>query len=859
MGEEHGDSGGSDTPKWSMDDALKPVFQAVVRGVKAANAIPKDEAEYSYLTKRSSKAREEIQVSQKEILGILKSLVPDGEGKEDQGHKGKDFMDKHTMDREELSVNGVLNGSSLIQDYVDDLLEDVDDVLAGKVPQRFNDLNKKDTNEDQPKREADTATSNHSKANKNGNVDKPADMIRSEEENLAPFRHKFQGSKPHAIANVAGSDDEVGASDNENEDEDEQGTVTHHPYLAETNTLKYQRWQMNKTEDDAKSAQKPKALKDTKCTFIDNVQDLDSKLLAALKNCNIFAMDLEHHGYRSFQGFLSLMQISTTDEDFIIDTIALKKELHKLNVVTADPKILKVMHGADMDILWLQRDLGIYIVNLFDTGQAARVLHYPGFSLAYLLQLHCKIKVDKQYQLADWRQRPLSKAMLKYAQEDTHYLLFIYERMKAELISSSQHNASDLLMQTYTNSKKISLLQYRNPLWSKRATMKGLRKRNQDRMLIGPRMSIYLGLSELRDAIARKEDESLGYVSSNDHLMKLALCIPLKKGTGNEDHDSIDVPTTTVELVRLFKSSNHGHQIPNILRFYGDQVIETLKGIDLSKTNLEAKEGVAIDDVYTPGHNAEVNGNQGVTSRLTDALHLNFDSAVSDLCVDDNSNQRRTKFQRQKSYMEPKLNLIPMSNEANLGLPDVNDVVEDRDDPWSIARRNLSARLGFLMAVTHNTRSEEFGTAPEGQEDTKVDDQDNETDVQHVSIAEAFSLPSHRKRKVADSVDDNDESVNGNHENSKSATPKEVLPNPYVSALAKKKGVGSDLLNDNLRPDSKKSESMQQKNTKKRRKATSGYNPFIGMSGNKKTEDSKGKGGVVKVKRTKAPSSMTFR
>jgi len=28
------------------------------------------------------------------------------------------------------------------------------------------------------------------------------------------------------------------------------------------------------------------------------------------------------------------------------------------------------MHGADHDVLWLQRDFGLYLVNLFDTGQA---------------------------------------------------------------------------------------------------------------------------------------------------------------------------------------------------------------------------------------------------------------------------------------------------------------------------------------------------------------------------------------------------------------------------------------------------------------------------------------------------------
>jgi exosome complex exonuclease RRP6 len=71
---------------------------------------------------------------------------------------------------------------------------------------------------------------------------------------------------------------------------------------------------------------------------------------------------------------------------------------------------------------------------MFDTGQASRVLQLKAFGLAFLLQTYCGVLADKKYQLADWRQRPLPAEMMKYAREDTHYLLYIYDCLKKELL-----------------------------------------------------------------------------------------------------------------------------------------------------------------------------------------------------------------------------------------------------------------------------------------------------------------------------------------------------------------------------------------------------------------------------------------
>lgn len=99
------------------------------------------------------------------------------------------------------------------------------------------------------------------------------------------------------------------------------------------------------------------------------------------------------------------MQISTRTNDYIIDTLILREELHILNEVCTNPKIVKVFHGADSDIEWLQRDLSIYIVNMFDTHQAAKRIGLARLSLAFLLKQYCQLDVDKTFQLADWRMR----------------------------------------------------------------------------------------------------------------------------------------------------------------------------------------------------------------------------------------------------------------------------------------------------------------------------------------------------------------------------------------------------------------------------------------------------------------------
>lgn len=66
-------------------------------------------------------------------------------------------------------------------------------------------------------------------------------------------------------------------------------------------------------------------------------------MLDDLRSAKEIAVDLEHHDEHSYIGLVSLMQISTRDRDWVIDTLKpWRDKLQVLNQVFTDPNILKV-------------------------------------------------------------------------------------------------------------------------------------------------------------------------------------------------------------------------------------------------------------------------------------------------------------------------------------------------------------------------------------------------------------------------------------------------------------------------------------------------------------------------------------
>ncbi|EQC41661.1 hypothetical protein SDRG_01619 [Saprolegnia diclina VS20] len=487
------------------------LYRHVLLGVKASNAIPSGEDEFHFQYKFNEAFRGQADALGERVTTLLQQL-------QHVNNKLKSDNDDDVAVFDPLEENGPLT------DLVDSLLED-----ASKQIERFQ------KGEVQATPATTTPVAPAATVTTNAAINKPQEKFADKIDNSdAPFVTKLK-TKVHA-ATVATEHDTTGSDE------------PYHPYRSEIASLAYQPWQL------APSTTKREMISLEKATYtwVDTEETL-AAMLATLATTDILAIDLEHHSYRSYQGFLCLMQISTWDADWLVDTLALRAHLQALNTIFCDPTKLKVLHGADMDILWLQRDFGVYIVNMFDTGQAARCLQYPRFSLKYLLQTHCNVTADKQYQLADWRVRPLDDPLIKYAREDTRYLLFIYEILKRELVSHKS-GATNLLHQVYAQSAAVALSVYEKPkvhtfdeLFDMALKLKstvGLETISDNQAHIFEQLYLW------RDNLARSLDESPGFVCPNAVLLKIM------KG----------VPTTPAALFRLC------NPVPPLLRKHAHEL-----------------------------------------------------------------------------------------------------------------------------------------------------------------------------------------------------------------------------------------------------------------------------------------------
>ena len=350
---------------------------------------------------------------------------------------------------------------------------------------------------------------------------------------------------------------------------------TYHPlerFLAslETCTQPWQLEQRQGSQATKAALSRPPPLSATPFTFVDTPSALSDLVRRWLdQGIKELAFDLEAHSFHSFQGFTCLIQLSTRTEDAVVDALRLRSCAGKLLApLFADPRVAKVAHGARHDVSWLQRDFGLFVCNLFDTGVAAGLVGRPR-GLGALYEQILGIAADKKWQTADWRTRPLPRAALAYAREDTHWLLHVADILKAELLSKSDGKDKNSLLKTALEaSRQLCLSRYEPERFSRKRALAVAATVGGGMRTPGPAREVFVSLADWRDAKARLLDDSTGAVLPKGMMAKISK-VAANNNAGGRSPQSFDAGS--------LRSAVGGGGGPCMVSRYNKEVVEAVR------------------------------------------------------------------------------------------------------------------------------------------------------------------------------------------------------------------------------------------------------------------------------------------
>ena len=129
--------------------------------------------------------------------------------------------------------------------------------------------------------------------------------------------------------------------------------------------------------------------------------------------------------------------------------------------------------------------------------------------------------------------RPLPEEMFFYARSDTHFLLYIYDNMRNELIDRSnkqvpEENRLEIVLQ---KSKEVSLQRYERQLYSA-DTGKGpggwypLLIKNPGLSFSKEQFAVFRAVHGWRDKIARQDDDGIAFIMPNHVLFSISKHLP---------------------------------------------------------------------------------------------------------------------------------------------------------------------------------------------------------------------------------------------------------------------------------------------------------------------------------------------
>jgi ribonuclease D len=263
--------------------------------------------------------------------------------------------------------------------------------------------------------------------------------------------------------------------------------------------------------------------------YIDTPERL-REVVDRLRGEPLLGADTEAAGYHRYFDRLSLVQISSRRQNFLIDPQTVP-DLSPLAELFASTEVEKIFHDADYDVRILDRDAGLSIASLFDTQVAAAFLGERSLGLGNIAERYLGVKLPKEHQRADWGERPLSEGMKEYAAQDTAHLPALRDRLREELVARGRLHWAEEEFRRREQIRWAEPEEGAREAWMK---VKGARD-------LPPRgMAVLRELYGWREEVAKELDRATFRVLGNQSLIEMSVNPPrtfpaLKSVTGLSD------------------------------------------------------------------------------------------------------------------------------------------------------------------------------------------------------------------------------------------------------------------------------------------------------------------------------------
>lgn len=169
--------------------------------------------------------------------------------------------------------------------------------------------------------------------------------------------------------------------------------------------------------------------------------------------------------------------------------------------------------------------------------------------------------------------------MFDYARSDTHFLLYIYDNMRNELIEKSDPTIPNdgLIIEVCEKSKAVSLQRYEHPIYDEQYGQGSNGWYNmlfrQPSQFNKEQFAVFRAVHQWRDQLARTEDESTNHILQRNVLFQIATEMPMDK----------------VALSRCLKTVHQS------ARAHMDQLVEVVR-----KAKLAGATGPGFMDIIPP-------------------------------------------------------------------------------------------------------------------------------------------------------------------------------------------------------------------------------------------------------------------